>query len=103
MKRQMTWMVALLLSLLISGCACTNPPEADLLRENRKHLIESIRPALADSLDKAKKPDGTPAYIDAYRDEKMNLLDEIIRQSARIAPTDEDGGQYTPAAFPWKE
>jgi len=96
-------MVILLGLLLTTGCACTNPPEADLLRENRKHLIESLRPALVDSLNRAQKPDGTPLYIDAYRDEKVNLLDRIISESARVAPTDEDGGQYAPEPFPWKK
>lgn len=96
-------MAALMLGLiLMTGCACTDPPEADLLRENRRHLIESIRPALVDALNRAKKPDGTPLYIDPYRDEKVNLLDEIIRQSARVAPNDEDGGQYAPEPLPWK-
>jgi len=89
--------------LLMTGCACTNPPEADLLRENRKHLIESIRPALVDSLNRAQKPDGTPLYIDAFRTKKVELLDEIIRQSARVAPTDEDQGEYAAEPLPWKE
>lgn len=91
-----------LMLMLMSGCACSNPPEADLLRENRKHLIESIRPALVEALDKAKKPDGTPMYIDAYRTKKVDLLDEIIRQSARVAPNDTDQGLYTPKQIPWK-
>jgi hypothetical protein len=86
MKRQMTWMVALLLALLMSGCACTDPPEADLLRENRKHLVESIRPTLVEALDKATNPDGSPAYIDAFKTEKVALLDRIISESARVAP-----------------
>lgn len=90
-----------LLLVLVTGC-CTNPPEADLLRENRKHLIESIRPALVDALNRARGEDGQPLYIDPYRDEKVNLLDEIIRQSARVAPNDEDGGQYAPEAPPWR-
>lgn len=100
MKRKMaTLMLGLLLA---TGCACTNPPEADLLRENRRHLIESIRPALVDALNRAQKPDGKPLYIDPYRDEKVNLLDEIIRQSARVAPSDTDGGVYQPEPLPWK-
>lgn len=65
--------------------------------------MESIRPALVDALDKAKGPDGEPLYIDAYRDEKVNLLDRIISESARIAPSDEDGGEYTPEPLPWKK
>ena len=89
--------------LLLVGCACNNPPEADLMRENRKHLVESIRPALVEALDRATGPDGEPLYIDAYRIEKVNLLDEIIRQSARVAPTEEDAGVYTPEPLPWNE
>ena len=82
-------LLALALILLMTGCVCTDPPEADLLRENRKHLTESIRPALVEALDKATKPDGSPAYIDAYKDEKKNLLDRIISESARVAPDKE--------------
>ena len=96
--------LTLSLTLLTSGCAWFGtPPEADLLKENRKHLIESIRPALVDALDKATKPDGTPLYIDAYRNKKVDLLDEIIRQSARVAPTEEDEGKYTPESPPWRQ
>lgn len=87
----------------MAGCVCTDPPEADLLRENRKQLIESIRPALVDALHRATRPDGSPLYIDAYRNKKVDLLDEIIRQSARVAPNDEDQGEYTPEPLPWKE
>ena len=65
--------------------------------------MESIRPALVDALHKAKKPDGKPLYIDPYRDEKVKLLDEIIRQSARVAPSDKDQGQYAPKPLPWKK
>ena len=43
-----------------------------------------------EALDKATKPDGTPAYIDAYKTEKVNLLDRIISESARIAPDEEE-------------
>jgi hypothetical protein len=103
MVRQATQVVTLLLILTMSGCVCTDPPEADLLRENRRHLIESIRPALVEALVKAKKPDGSPAYIDAYKNKKVDLLDEIIRGSARVAPTEKDGGLYTPELPPWKE
>ena len=93
-------LVALLL-LVSAGCVCTDPPEADLLRENRRHLIESIRPALVDALNKAKGPDGAPLYIDAYRNEKVNLVDRIISESARLAPSEEDQGKYTPEPLPW--
>jgi len=72
------------------------------MRENRRHLIESVRPALVDALDRAKDAEGNDLYIDAYRDEKVNLLDRIISESARVAPSDEDGGVYTPEALPWK-
>jgi hypothetical protein len=57
---------------------------------------------LVDALNRAQKPDGSPLYIDPYRDEKVNLLDEIIRSSARVAPTEEDAGTYTPEPLPWK-
>lgn len=73
------------------------------MRENRKHLIESIRPALVDALNRAQKPDGTPLYIDAYRKKKVDLLDEIIRQSARVAPNEEDGGNYAAEPLPWEK
>ena len=83
-------MIAVTLGLLLmTGCVCTDPPEADLLRENRKHLTESIRPALEEAMDKATKPNGKPAYIDAYKQEKLNLLDRIISESARVAPDKE--------------
>jgi len=104
-KRKSHWALTMVMILLpvTNGCAWFGtPPEAELLQENRKHLVESIRPALVDALHKAKGPDGEPIYIDAYRTEKVNLLDEIIRQSARVAPTDEDQGQYTPEPLPWK-
>jgi hypothetical protein len=55
-----------------------------------------------DALNRAQKADGSPLYIDAYRDEKVNLLDTIIEQSARVAPSDEDSGQYAPEPLPWK-
>jgi len=87
----------------LTGCCVLDPPEADLLRENRKHLIESIRPALVDALDRAVDKNGTGLYIDAYRDEKVNLLDRIISESARVAPTEEDAGVYTPEPLPWKK
>jgi hypothetical protein len=90
-----------MLLLMTVGCA-SNPPEADLLREHRRHLIESVRPALVDALNRAKDAEGNPLYIDPYRDEKVNLLDEIIGSSARVAPTEEDGGVYTPEPLPWK-
>jgi hypothetical protein len=96
-------MLLSLLMLLTAGCACTDPPEADLMRENRKHLIESVRPALVDALNRAQKPDGASLYIDAYRDEKVHLLDRIITGSARVAPSEEDAGAYTPEPLPWKE
>jgi len=54
-------------------------------------------------LNRAQKPDGTPLYIDAFRTKKVELLDEIIRQSARVAPTDEDQGEYAAEPLPWKE
>jgi hypothetical protein len=57
---------------------------------------------LVDALDRAKGPDGEPLYIDPYRDEKVNLLDEVIRSSALVAPTEEDKGAYTPEPLPWK-
>lgn len=101
MKHKM--LVVVLSLLLMTGCACTDPPEADLLRENRKHLIESIRPALVEALDRATKPDGSPAYIAPYKIEKVNTLDRIISESARVAPSDEDGGVYTPEPLPWSE
>lgn len=88
--------------LLLVGC-CSNPPEADVLRNHRKQLIESIRPALVDALEKAVDKEGKPLYIDAYRTEKVNLVDEIIAASARVAPTDEDGGKYTAPALPWAQ
>lgn len=94
-------MATALVLLMTAGC-CSNPPEADLLREERRHLIESIRPALVDALHRAQKPDGSPLYIDPYRDEKVNLLDEIIGSSARVAPTEEDGGVYKPEPLPWR-
>ena len=104
MVKRTTLVSFLLLTLLMSGCAWFGtPPEADLLRENRQHLVESIRPALVDALDKARRPDGMPLYIDPYRDEKVNLLDRIIIESARVAPSDEDGGLYSPEPLPWKE
>jgi hypothetical protein len=40
-------------------------------------------------MDKATKPNGKPAYIDAYKQEKLNLLDRIISESARVAPDKE--------------
>jgi hypothetical protein len=101
MVKQRLVILALVLMLALAGC-CSNPPEADLLREHRRHLIESIRPALVDALDRAKKPDGSPLYIDPYRDEKVNLLDTIIQSSARVAPSEEDGGVYQPALPPWR-
>lgn len=73
------------------------------MRENRRHLIESTRPALVDALNRAVDANGDPLYIDAYRDEKVATLDRIISESARIAPSDEDGGQYAPEPLPWKE
>jgi len=103
MVKRTMWAVAMLLTLMVSGCVCTDPPEADLLRENRKHLIESIRPALVEALDNARKPDGSSLYIDAYKIEKAKLLDRIIIESARVAPSDEDGGLYTPKPLPWAE
>lgn len=101
MVKQKLIAVVVVAFLATTGCV-TNPPEADFLREERKHMIESIRPALVDALNRAQKPDGTPLYIDPYRDEKVNLLDEMIRGSARIAPTDEDGGKYEPEPLPWR-
>ena len=54
-----------------------------------------------DSLNRAQDKEGNNLYIDAYRVEKVNLLDRIISESARVAPTDEDGGVYTPEPLPW--
>jgi len=56
-----------------------------------------------DALHRAVDEDGQPLYIDPYRDEKVNLLDRIIEGSARVAPTDEDGGQYAPEPLPWRQ
>ena len=54
-----------------------------------------------DALNRAQDKEGNNLYIDAYRNEKVNLLDRIISESARVAPTDEDGGVYTPEPLPW--
>jgi hypothetical protein len=56
-----------------------------------------------DALNRAQDKDGNNLYIDAYRDEKVNLLDRIISESARVAPSDEDGGAYVAEPLPWKE
>ncbi len=94
--------MSLVLLVGLTGCVL-DPSEADMLRENRRHLIESIRPALVDALDRAQDKNGNDLYIDAYRDEKVNLLDRIIAESARVAPSDEDKGVYKPEPTPWKE
>jgi len=97
----------LVLTGLVSatGC-CTCPNTEPLLREIRKDLVESTRPGLADAMDKAKGPDGKPIYVDAYRDEKVGLVDRMILSIDRVFPAkDKDGKEtkYVPEPLPWKK
>lgn len=92
-------LVGAVLVVWTSGCACFGePPEKALLLEIRKDMVESVRPALVDALDNAKGPDGQPLYIDAYRTEKVNLVDRVIQSVDRVYPPEQP---YTPEPLPW--
>ena len=88
--------LAVLLVVGMTGCTC---PEQALLIQIRKNLVTSTRPALADALDKAKKPNGKPAYIDAYRNEKVATVDTTIEAIDRVYPPKDP---YVREPLPWK-
>lgn len=93
--------VMLCLLILLAGCFTSDEL---LLREMRKDLVESVRPGLVDAMDKAVGPDGEPIYVDAYRNEKVNLVDRMILSVDKLyPPVDENGNatSYTPEPFPW--
>ena len=58
------------------------------------------RPALVDALDKAKKENGKPAYIEPYKDEKVGVVDTTIESIDRVYPPEKP---YERGALPWKE
>jgi hypothetical protein len=89
--------LAFLLVVGMAGCKC---PEKALILQLRENLVVSTRPALVDALDKAKKKNGKPAYIDAYRDEKVATVDTSIESIDRVYPPEEP---YVREALPWKE
>jgi hypothetical protein len=99
-------LLCLVMTVLLSGCSLFCPSDEPLLREIRSTLIESTRPGLVDALDKARGPDGTPLYIDAYRNEKVNVVDQMVQSIDRLyPPVDESGNPapYAPEPKPWGE
>lgn len=99
MKR-LILMLALVVSM--SGCAIFGATDEALLREVRKDLVESTRPALVDALNHARGHNG---MIDPLRTEKVNTVDAIIDSVDRVyPPEDEDGNPnpYRPSPIPWE-
>lgn len=97
--------VAVLLAVFLTGCSCLGESDEMLLREIRKDLDESVRPALVDAMHKAKTTDGKPAYIEPYKDEKARLVDTMINAIDRVYPNKDKNGKtimYVPKPLPWK-
>lgn len=92
------------LILMLSGCCLFVENDDALILEIRADIVESIRPAMVDALDMAKDETGAPAYVDPYKTEKVNLLDQMVDSIDRVhPPVNEDGepAPYVPAKLPW--
>jgi len=103
-KSPLLILVITLMLCASSGCCLFTKGDEDLLKEIRSGLVESVRPALVDALDKAKDAEGNPIYIDPYRNEKVNLVDGMVKAIDRVYPNTDDSGQaapYNPKQPPW--
>lgn len=92
------------LVFMLSGCCLFVESDEALVREIRADIVESIRPTMVDALDKAKDENGAPAYIDPFKTEKVNLLDQIVHSIDRVHPPVDENGEpapYEPGAMPW--
>lgn len=100
------FILCLVIALSFTGCCALSESDEALLREIRSTLVESTRPALTDALDNAKKDDGSPLYIDAYRDERVNTVDTMVEAIDRVYPAVDDSGNpepYEREPLPWKD
>ena len=94
--------LSLILLLPLSGCCSLFATDEDLLRETRKALVESTRPALVDALDAARPHDG---MVDDLRTERVNTVDQIIESIDRVYPAVGENGEekpYDPEPLPWR-
>ena len=85
--------LVLSLVLVMAGC-CSNNVDEDLLREIRAGLADDVKPTLQKALEAAKTPDGKPLYIDAYKKEKVGVVDAMVKGIDRVyPPKDKKGGK----------
>jgi hypothetical protein len=89
-------MLATVLVLLLVGCF--GPDHGDLLRENRKHLVESVIPNYAKALQEACNADGGPLYILDYKHENVGVAGAMVLGIDRVL----GDGPTEMGALPWQ-
>jgi hypothetical protein len=95
--------IMLALALVLGLCGCFGADHGDLLKENRKHLVEKVWPSYADALQNAKYPDGKPLYIVELRDAQLEIVTSMIQAIDTVLPPEGEEKAWTPPAVPWAD